>query len=94
MANPYKVKFYHDEDSYGIEVGHAIQNTTEEDGIEVDFRAYDLWESPEDATLNRSLFNGYEYISALELGIKLAQLGYDSIEVEHIDNNEEDEDDD
>ena len=92
MANPYKVKFYHDEDSYGIEVGQEIQNVTEEDGIEVDFRAYDLCEYPEDATLNRSLFNGYEYISTLKLGMKLAQLGYDGIEVEHIGGDEEDED--
>ena len=92
MGKPYKVKFYHDEDSYGIEVGHEIQNATEEDGIKVDFRAYDLCECPEDATLNRSLFNGYEYISALKLGMKLAQLGYDSIEVEHIDGDEEDND--
>lgn len=92
MANPYKIKFYHVEDSYSIEVGHEILNVTEEDGIEVDFRSYDLWEYPEEATLNRSLFNGYEYISALELGMKLAQLGYDSIEVEHIGDDEEDED--
>lgn len=84
MSNPYKVKFYHYEDNYGIEVGHVIQNDTKEDGIEVEFRAYDLCECPEDATLNRDLFNGYEYISALELGMKLAQLGYDSIEVEHM----------
>ena len=90
MANPYKVKFYHYEDSYGIEVGHVIQNDTKENGIEVEFRAYDLCECPEDATLNRDLFNGYEYISALELGMKLAQLEYDSIEVEHIGGDEED----
>ena len=92
MSNPYKVKFYHDKDSYGIEVGHEIQNATEEDRIEVGFRAYDLCEYPEDATLNRDLFNGYEYIEALELGMKLAQLGYDSIEVEHINGDEEDDD--
>lgn len=91
MGKSYKVKFYHNEDSYGIEVGHEIQSTTEENGIEVEFRAYDLCECPEDATLNRSLFNGYEYISALELGMKLAQLGYDGIEVEHLGGDEEDE---
>lgn len=90
MANPYKIKFYHDEDSYGIEVGHEIQNITEENGIEVEFRAYDLCECPEDATLNRSLFNGYEYINALKLGMRLVQLGYDSIEVEHISDADED----
>ena len=92
MANPYKVKFYHDEDSYGIEVGHEIYNITEDSNIKIGFRAYDLCECPEDATLNRDLFNGYEYISALELGMKLAQLGYDGIEVEHIDGDEEDND--
>ena len=47
---------------------------------------------PEDATLKRDRFDGYDYLAAIELGMKHAQLGYDRIEVEHIDNNEEDED--
>ena len=30
MANPYKVKFYHDKDYYGHEFYHEIQNVTED----------------------------------------------------------------
>ena len=89
MANPYKIKFYHDENNYGIEIGHEIISAAKEEGIEINFQANNLWEYPENAILNHNVLNGYEYIEALELGIKLAQLGYDSIEVEHIDNKEE-----
>lgn len=92
MANPYKVKFYHDEDYYGHEYCHEIENVTEIPNVGIYFKAYDMCECPEDATLNRDLFDGYDYLAAIELGMELAQLGYDRIEVEHIDNNEEDED--
>lgn len=84
MANPYKVKFYHDEDYYGHEYRHEIQNITEDPDATVYFKAYDMCECPEDAMLNRDLFNGDDYIRTIELGMKLANLGYDSIEVEHL----------
>lgn len=84
MANPYKVKFYHDEDYYGHEFCHEIQNVTKDPDISVHFKAYDMCECPEDAMLNRDLFNGDDYIEAIELGMLLANLGYDSIEVEHL----------
>lgn len=92
MANPYKVKFYHDEDYYGHEYCHEIENVTEIPNVGIYFKAYDMCECPEDATLNRDLFDGYGYLAAIELGMKLAHMGYDNIEVEHISNNEEDDD--
>ena len=84
MGNPYKVKFYYSEDDFGHEYCHEIQNTTEDSGVTIYFKAYDMCECPEDATLNRDLFNGEDYIDAIKLGMKLANLGYDSIEVEYI----------
>ena len=83
MANPYKVKFYHDEED-GFDTYHRIEDVTNDPDVNLSFRASDLSECPEDATLNRDLFNGWDYIEAIELGMLLANLGYDSIEVEHI----------
>lgn len=93
MANPYKVKFYHEEDSHGHEFCNEIQSVTEDPDIGLYFKAYDMCECPEDATLNRDLFNGDDYIEAIELGMLLSNLGYDSIEVEHL-IGDVDEDDD
>lgn len=92
MANPYKVKFYHDEDYYGHEYCHEIQSVTKDPDVTVYFKAYDMCECPEDAMLNRDLFNGDDYIEAIELGMLLGNLGYDSIEVEHL-TGDADEDD-
>ena len=83
MANPYKVKFYHDEED-GFDTYHRIEDVTNDPNVNLHFRASDLCEFPEDATLFRDLFNGWDYIEAVELGMKLANLGYDNIEAEHI----------
>lgn len=93
MANPYKVKFYHDKDYYGHEFYHEIQNVTEDPDVTVYFKAYDMCECPEDAMLNRDLFNGDDYIEAIELGMLLSNLGYDSIEVEHFTGDADEEED-
>ena len=81
MSNPYKVNFYHSEDIYGHEYCHEIQSETEDTDVYLYFKAYDMCECPEDATLSRDLFNGEDYIQAIKLGMKLANLGYDEIEV-------------
>ena len=80
MAN-LKVKFYHDEED-GFDTYHRIEDVTNDPNVNLHFRASDLCECPEDATLFRDLFNGWDYIEAIELGMKLAILGYDGIEVE------------
>ena len=81
MANPYKVKFYHNEED-GFDTYHRIEDVTNDPNVNLHFRASDLCECPEDATLFRDLFNGWDYIEAIELGMKLAIRGYDGIEVE------------
>lgn len=81
MSNPYKVNFYHSEDNYGHEFCHEIQSVTEDPDVYLYFKAYDMCEFPEDATLSRDLFDGEDYIQEIKLGMKLANLGYDEIEV-------------
>ena len=84
MSNPYKVNFYHSEDNYGHEYCHEIQSETVDPDVYLYFKAYDMCECPEDATLSRDLFDGEDYIRAIKLGMKLANLGYDDIEVKDI----------
>ena len=86
MANSYKVKFYHD-DNDGFDTYHRIEDVTNDPDVNLSFRVRNLCECPEDATLFRALFNGWDYIGAIELGMQLSNLGYDSIEVENITEN-------
>lgn len=65
---------------YGVPSYQEI--TDEKEGFI--FSASDLTECPEDATLYRDLFNAEDYISAVEFGMKLAQEGYDYIQVEKV----------
>lgn len=83
MSKPYKVKFYREEED-GYDVYHRIEDVTKAPDIKLSFHASDLCECPEDATLYRNLFNGWEYIDAIKTGMKLSNLGYDSIEVEDV----------
>lgn len=44
------------------------------------FCVYDLIECPEDATINRDLFDADDYLRAVRYGIELAKAGYDEVE--------------
>ena len=44
------------------------------------FSVYDLTEYPEDATINRDLFDADDYLRAVRYGIELAKEGYDEVE--------------
>lgn len=48
------------------------------------FRVYDLCECPEDAIIGRDLFDGNDFIRAIEIGFHLAKRGYDEIVVEEV----------
>lgn len=63
------------------------QSLLDEDYTEV-FSASDLSECPEDCTLTRDLFTAYDYIDAVEFGMRLAQEGYTEIEVEKVEEDE------
>jgi len=59
---------------------HEIYN--KENGI--NFSAYPLTDCPEDAIVERDLFNGYDYVKALNKGIELAKKGYDKVEIKEV----------
>lgn len=42
---------------------------------------YNLWDCPEDARIQRELVSAEEIIDWIKFGMKLAQEGYDDIEV-------------
>lgn len=45
------------------------------------FCARDLNETPEDAVIGRDLFDAQDFIEAVRLGFRIAQRGYDGIEI-------------
>ena len=57
---------------------------SENEDEKIQFFVQDLCECPEDAIIGRDLFSGHDFIEALRLGMKLAQEGYDSIEIEEV----------
>lgn len=72
------LKVYEEIDRYDDYIrGHKIY--CNEDGVSIDFSAYNLNECPEDAIIGRGLFSAYDYIKALNKGIKLAKMGYDQV---------------
>ena len=75
------VNFITVKDSWGDVCGHKLNSP---DSEKFDFTAYNLCEYPEDATVNRDLFNGDDYLDAIQLGMELAREGYTSIEVTDI----------
>lgn len=72
-------------DDYGDVRGQELSNKNEK----ISFIAYNLCECPEDAIIGRDLFTADDYISALSLGIELAQKGYTDIEINEIESEEE-----
>lgn len=75
------VNFITVKNHWGDACGHKLNSP---DSKEFGFTAYDLCECPEDATIDRDLFNGYDYLDAIRLGMELAREGYTSIEVSKI----------
>ena len=72
------VNFITVKDRWGDVYGHKLNSP---DSKKFKFSAYDLCECPEDATIYRDLFNGDDYLNAIQLGMELAREGYTSIEV-------------
>lgn len=62
-----------EEDDYGISNQEVL-----DDGSSV-FYVYDLTECPEDASIGRDLFDAYDWLKAVEYGIKLASKGYTGV---------------
>lgn len=47
------------------------------------YSVYNMWECPEDATIQRELVSAEEIVDWIRFGIELAQKGYDDIEVSY-----------
>lgn len=73
-----KLRFIKNGGGFYGDSSHEIVDCDTEETL---FTVYDLSECPEDAIIGRDLFDGYDYISALQLGMRLAEQGYTDIEV-------------
>lgn len=60
---------YYDEEQY------YSQHEAYMDGKRI-FRAADLTDCPEDAIIGRDIFDGHDFLAAVDLGYKMAQDGY------------------
>ena len=69
------LKLHEEENRYD---GVCYQEVSDECGCR--FSVYNMNECPEDATINRDLFNAADYLVAVRYGIELAKQGYDSVE--------------
>lgn len=81
----YEVKvIQHINEDYLIE----WQKVYDEDGKKL-FSVHNLNDCPEDAIIDRDLFNVGQFLSAVRLGIKLANCGYSDIVVADVETIEE-----
>ena len=76
----YLIKFS-DNDDYEY---HSQKVWSDNEDGRFRFRVSDLTDCPEDATIDRDLFCGHDFIRAVELGFRIAKLGYDEIIVEDV----------
>ena len=65
-----------EQSSWGMR-GQSVYDPETEDEL---FSVHDLTERPEDATINRDLFDSADYLRAVRYGIELAKAGYDEVE--------------
>lgn len=61
-----------------------ISSQTIWDGDAEKFTVVNLSECPEDAIIERDLFNAKDYLEAVKYGIELAKNGYTDVELEKI----------
>lgn len=60
---------------------HFYERLLDENGKTI-YRVNNLYDCPEDAIIVRDLVSAYEIIDFIKLGMKLADEGYTSVEVE------------
>ena len=73
----YKIYITTEKDDYDSIVYSKL--TGEDDSIE--YHVSNLDECPEDAIIGRNLFDTFDYVEALRIGMSLAKDGYTDIEV-------------
>ncbi len=78
-SNPYKFKVYEEEEDYYI----TYQRVENQEGKDI-FVVYNLEQCPEDAIIGRELFDAWDYLEAVQLGMNLAAQGYTHVTSEEI----------
>lgn len=68
-------KLVEEEDEYNS----ITSSQTVYDGDKAVFDVWNLDECPEDAIIDRSLFDAYDWLRAVKYGIELAQKGYTDV---------------
>lgn len=61
------------------EYNSITSSQTVYDGDKTVFDVWNLDECPEDAIIDRSLFDAYDWLRAVKYGIELAQQGYTNV---------------
>ena len=64
------------------------------DNFKGEFNVWNLNDCPEDAIIDRDLFDAYDFIHAVEFGMNLARKGYTKIKLTEIRENEDEDEDD
>lgn len=70
-----KLRVSYRTDNYGDQIGQSISDKNND----LYFGVFNLSECPEDAIIGRDLFTADDYISALNKGIMLGQMGYNKV---------------
>ena len=60
------------------------QRAWSDDDTRISYSVSNLWDCPEDACIHRDLVDAYEWLDAVQLGMELAREGYDTINIEDI----------
>lgn len=68
-------KLVEEEDEYNS----ITSSQTVYDGDKTVFDVWNLEECPEDAIIDRSLFNAFDWLRAVKYGIELARQGYTNV---------------
>ena len=87
MSNVYELKGFKSVSRWGDNRREEVWS----EELDYGFVACDLNECPEDATLDRDLFNSIDLLRAIKFGIELAKLGYDDVVIDWLEDEEEDE---
>ena len=76
-----KVTIYQEPEEWGG--GIHSQEVSSKDYDHIHYSVYNMCDCPEDAMIGRDLFSAEDYVDALKLGMKLAEMGYTDIETDY-----------
>ena len=62
----------------------TYQRVWSDEDSRVKYSVHNLWDCPEDACIHRDLVSAYDWLEAVQLGMRLAHEGYDALNIEDI----------